>query len=291
MKFICFLIVTILSLGFTQQVFAAELGNSNNGPALLSAWRSITFPAVGKVTYRDDFSEPRSGGRTHEGNDIIGPKMTPLVSAVDGTITFLTEQQASWGYSLSITDSDGYEYNYLHINNDSPGTDNGQGGINFAFAPAIKLGQKVKAGDFLGWMGDSGNAEETVPHLHFEIRAPGGIALNPYQSLQTAVKISDTALPALAYSLPLSLQADAGSPAQPEKISANPKPPAAIVLLKTPQSQVEAAQKKIDSASTKKQPVLKQSSPPNKATAKKTIKKIVKPQTPAKSTAIKTKTN
>ena len=96
--------------------------------------RSIIFPVLGGAAYSDDFGAPRSGGRIHEGNDLMGKKMQPLVAATDGYISYITSTEASWGYSLSITDEDGYEYNYLHLNNDSPGTDDGKGGNTNAFA-------------------------------------------------------------------------------------------------------------------------------------------------------------
>ena len=152
--------------------------------------RSIIFPVLGGAAYSDDFGAPRSGGRIHEGNDLMGKKMQPLVAATDGYISYITSTEASWGYSLSITDEDGYEYNYLHLNNDSPGTDDGKGGNTNAFAPGIKSGARVTAGEVVGYLGDSGNAETTAPHLHFEIRK-NNTPLNPYQSLKAAKVIFD----------------------------------------------------------------------------------------------------
>ncbi len=163
--------------------------------AAVSTTRNIVFPAIGKVSYSNDFGAPRSGGRTHEGNDIMGAKMTPLVAAVDGTITFVPWPEPSYGYMVSIEDSDGFEYNYIHINNDTPKTDDGVGGGANAYAPYMEQGSKVVRGQLVGYMGDSGNAETTAPHLHFEIRAPDGTALNPYDSLQKSTKIN-TPVPA-----------------------------------------------------------------------------------------------
>ncbi len=158
--------------------------------AEVSTVRSITFPVLGGAPYQDDFGDPRSGGRTHEGIDIMGKKMQPLVAAVKGTVSFITSTEASWGYSLAIRDADGYEYDYLHINNDTPGTDDGNGGYNNAFAPGIKLGSKVLAGQTIAFLGDSGNAETTGAHLHFEIRVGStNEAINPYQSLVNSTVI------------------------------------------------------------------------------------------------------
>jgi len=167
--------------------------------AQLSLVRPITFPVVGDVRYSDDFGDPRPGGRTHEGNDLLGKKMMPLVAAVDGTISFINYPEATWGYAVGIRDSDGYEYWYLHVNNDTPGTDDGKGDGFFAYAPDIQPGNKVVKGQLVGWMGDSGDAEGTTPHLHFEIHAPGGQPFDPYQSLKAAVHIAapNTEYPAL----------------------------------------------------------------------------------------------
>lgn len=150
--------------------------------------RDIAFPtdpdAINELT--DNFGEPRGNGRTHEGIDMIGPHMTPLYSAVDGVVSYMPLPEPSWGYHLVIRDADGYEYHYLHINNDTPGTDDGNGGAEHAFAPGIEKGAQVSRGQLVGWMGDSGNAEWVTNHLHFEIKK-NDVAINPYESLVAAL--------------------------------------------------------------------------------------------------------
>ena len=158
--------------------------------AQLSAVRTITFPVIGHVTYYDDFGNDRSGGRTHEGNDLMGKKMLPLVAAVDGTIINVNYPEESWGMAVTIRDKDGYTYHYLHVNNDNPGTDDGRGDGMNAYAADIQQGNKVVRGQLIGYMGDSGNAEPTQAHLHFEIRQPDRQAYSPYSSLQNATKIT-----------------------------------------------------------------------------------------------------
>lgn len=157
--------------------------------------RPIIFPMLGTANYRDDFGDPRSGGRTHEGNDIFAPKMRPLVAVVSGTIRSAPYPQPSYGYAVFITDADGYRYWYLHLNNDTPGTDNGRGGGYFAYAPDIQEGLPVTAGQLIGWVGDSGNAESTSPHLHFEIHRPDGTPISPYNSLRAAPHITRPVAP------------------------------------------------------------------------------------------------
>src|SRR3989344_521569 len=152
--------------------------------------RPITYPVICSVTYWDDFGAPRGdGSRSHEGNDLMGRKMLPLVAAVDGTVRSVTYPQATYGYSVTIEDAEGYTYHYIHMNNDTPGTDDGKGdGIN-AYAVDIQRGNKVVAGQLIGYMGDSGNAETTTAHLHFEIRKDR-VPYSPYASLQAAKKIT-----------------------------------------------------------------------------------------------------
>lgn len=156
--------------------------------------RVITFPVIGVTHYSDDFGAPRAG-HTHQGNDVIGHKGQPLIAAVNGTVQFVTWPEASYGYMVSLKDTAGYEYWYLHINNDTPGTDDGNGGGDFAYAPGIDNGYPVTAGQLIGWMGDSGDAENTVSHLHFEIHDPSGTAFDPYPSLQAANHIATPIIP------------------------------------------------------------------------------------------------
>lgn len=146
--------------------------------------RDMTFPVDGEVTFVDSYGAPRSGGRTHQGIDLMGPKMTPLVAAADGTVTALRHDNTGLsGNSLTITDADGWQYVYIHINNDTPGSDDGANLFKYAFVPGLAKGSKVTAGQRLAFMGDSGNAENAGSHLHFELHRPDGTAINPYQSL------------------------------------------------------------------------------------------------------------
>ncbi len=151
--------------------------------------RPIVFPVIGPVSYYDDFGAPRVG-HTHEGNDLMGRKMLPLVAAVDGVVSWVQYPQPDWGYAISLRDSDGYQYWYLHVNNDNPGTDDGLGDGLHAYAPDVINGASVVKGQLIGWMGDSGNAEGTTAHLHFEIHTPSGTPFSPFESLRAAAKIT-----------------------------------------------------------------------------------------------------
>ena len=149
-------------------------------------YRRIRFPTEEVARYSDDFGDPRSGGRTHEGNDLMGRKSSRLLAAVDGTVSVRLDSGGSAGHMLTIKDSAGWSYRYLHLNNDTPGTDDGAAPVEQVFAPGITSGARVKAGQPVAFMGDSGNAEDTPAHLHFEIRRPDGTALNPWVSLRLA---------------------------------------------------------------------------------------------------------
>jgi murein DD-endopeptidase MepM/ murein hydrolase activator NlpD len=146
--------------------------------------RRMTFPVDGTVTFTDTFGAPRSGGRTHQGIDLMGKKMTRLVAAADGTVTSLRHDNSGLsGNALTITDAEGWRYIYIHLNNDTPGTDDGRNLFEHAFARGLTRGSKVNAGQLVGYLGDSGNAENTPPHLHFELHRPDGTVINPYRSL------------------------------------------------------------------------------------------------------------
>ncbi len=157
-------------------------------PAHAGFIRAIVFPVDGPTHFSDDFGDGRSGGRVHIGNDIMADKLTPVLAATDGTIIFAPMVEPSYGYYLSLRDAEGYTYDYVHLNNDNPGTDDGKGGPQHAYAPGIEQGVSVKAGQLIAWVGDSGNAENVGPHLHFEIHLPDGTPIDPYESLLAATK-------------------------------------------------------------------------------------------------------
>jgi murein DD-endopeptidase MepM/ murein hydrolase activator NlpD len=87
---------------------------------------------------------------------------------------------------LTITADNGWKYTYIHLNNDRPGTDDGANIYSNAFVKGITKGSRVKAGQPVAYVGDSGNAENTGSHLHFEMYAPDGTLVNPYGPLVKA---------------------------------------------------------------------------------------------------------
>jgi hypothetical protein len=145
----------------------------------------ITFPVEGRTSYSNDFGAPRSGGRTHQGNDIMGSKMQHELAAVDGVIT--SQKFTNSGLSgnfMQLTGDDGWKFWYIHLNNDTPGTDDGVNNPQYIVPDGITVGTRVHAGQFIAYMGDSGDAEGTSPHLHFEMHEPDGTVVNPYPNLR-----------------------------------------------------------------------------------------------------------
>ena len=84
--------------------------------------REIAFPVAGPVNCIDTWLYPRGGGRRHLGVDMMTEKLTPLIAASAGCITYLDWGGPGGGNMLTLTDADGWQYRYIHINNDSPGT-------------------------------------------------------------------------------------------------------------------------------------------------------------------------
>lgn len=182
-------IMTMLSPNFANAQYYFEDGWHEAPVTPISGPPDIVFPVQGGASFSDDYGDARSGGRVHEANDLMAPKMTPVLAARGGKVIKAPVVEPDYGFNISIAGDDGYKYNYLHINNDTLGTDDGLGGSQNAYAPGIVPGVTVVAGQHIAWVGDSGNAESVGSHLHFEIRIADGTAINPYQYLNAALKI------------------------------------------------------------------------------------------------------
>jgi murein DD-endopeptidase MepM/ murein hydrolase activator NlpD len=163
----------------------------DGAPASMIRWDllEIVFPIVGKTRFSNDWQAPRADHRKHAGNDLLAKKMSPVVAIADGEVVWVRAKKGSGCCYLSIRhESQGisFESRYVHLNNDTPGTDDGRG---IGIAKGIKKGSKVLAGQLIGWVGDSGNAESTSPHLHFELRDEYHRPVNPYPILARAARL------------------------------------------------------------------------------------------------------
>src|SRR5215211_934327 len=168
--------VLILSLTLAAGASAAP---STRVPQLI-------FPVVGTVTYTDDFGQPRAGG-SHQGNDVMAARHAPAVAVEAGTVKFWTTSSRA-GCMLYLYGASGTTYLYIHLNNDlTARNDNGGSCVaGTSYAPGLKSGARVAAGQLIGYVGDSGDANGIQPHLHFEVHPNDGGAVDPYSYLRKA---------------------------------------------------------------------------------------------------------
>lgn len=101
----------------------------------------------------DTFGAPRPGGRRHEGQDIFAPKGTPVYSATEGVVIRVGYGQLGGNY-VYVLGPGGRRYYYAHLD---------------AYAKELEEGQEVTPSTLLGYVGNTGNARTTPPHLHFGV--------------------------------------------------------------------------------------------------------------------------
>jgi murein DD-endopeptidase MepM/ murein hydrolase activator NlpD len=126
--------------------------------------RGQACPVDGFTSFASTWGAPRSGGRSHQGVDMLGARWTPLVALESGTI-LRTGSGGLGGISIWLKGATGDQFYYAHLE---------------AWADGLRVGQAVQAGELIGYMGTSGNAPDYIPHLHFEYHPGGGAATDPY---------------------------------------------------------------------------------------------------------------
>jgi len=133
----------------------------------------LIMPVVG-ITPReldDSWHAPRDGGsRLHKGIDIFAHRGTEVVAVTDGIISYVGDQPKG-GHCLWLTTENGKSFYYAHLDH---------------WAAGIYEGMEVQSGDLLGYVGNTGNAVSTPPHLHFQI-TENDEAVNPYPVLAHAI--------------------------------------------------------------------------------------------------------
>jgi Peptidase family M23 len=161
----------------------------------------IIFPVVAQAQYTDDFGQPRPGG-PHQGIDIIAGKKSAAVAAEAGKVKYWTTSPTA-GCMLYLYGQSGTTYYYIHLNNDLTMRNDNRGKCVRGTAYAVKNGARVAAGQQVGYVGDSGDANGVHPHLHFEVHPNGGKATDPYPYLQAAQHLLFAAKPGTPFSLTL----------------------------------------------------------------------------------------
>jgi Peptidase family M23 len=163
----------------------------------------LIFPVVGPASYHDDFGEPRAQG-THLGIDILAARKAPAVAAEPGTVQFWTTSTTA-GCMLYLRGKSSTVYQYIHLNNDlGKGNDNrGKCIPGVSYAPGLENGAAVSAGQTIGLVGDSGDANGLHPHLHFEVHPSGKVAVDPFRYLQHAQHLLFAANPGSTVTLSL----------------------------------------------------------------------------------------
>lgn len=163
----------------------------------------LVFPVLGASSFINDYGDARGQG-SHEGNDIMAPRKALVLAAEAGTVKFWT---TSWraGCMLYLHGKSGTTYLYIHLNNDlGAGNDNkGKCVAGVAYAPGLKNGARVAAGQHIAYNGDSGDADGGNPHLHFEVHGGGRGNVNPYQHLRKARRLLFAAKPGTTFTLAL----------------------------------------------------------------------------------------
>jgi murein DD-endopeptidase MepM/ murein hydrolase activator NlpD len=175
-----FLTLTLSTLIVVGSMVPASPAQAANEPPFI-----LDFPQDAQPTvFSSTFGASRSGGRHHQGNDLMAPKLTHVYAAAAGIVT-VVDTHGSAGRYVEIQHQAGWSTRYLHLNNDDPGTDNGSADWSLTIVSGLAVGSHVEAGQHIGYVGDSGNAEWTGSHTHFELAYEGG-EVDPYPILKDA---------------------------------------------------------------------------------------------------------
>jgi murein DD-endopeptidase MepM/ murein hydrolase activator NlpD len=140
-------------------------GGGGGGSAPPPASGSGFLCPVPAATFVDSWGFARGGGRSHQGVDMMAPSGSPIYAPVSGTVR--TNQNGLGGLAFYLDGDNGNRYYGAHLSS------YGQTG-------------RVAAGTVIGYVGNSGDARSTAPHLHFEIHPGGGSAVNPYPTVRAA---------------------------------------------------------------------------------------------------------
>jgi murein DD-endopeptidase MepM/ murein hydrolase activator NlpD len=148
-----------------ERVAAAKRAVSRpTGGATVIGSGAWICPVQGPRAFSDDYGDARAGGRRHQGNDILAPRGTPVVAPVAGSAS--QHDNNLGGHAFYLHGVDGVTYYGAHLDSYTSNYGN------------------VAAGTVLGYVGNTGDARNGPPHLHFEIHPGGGRDIDPYPTLR-----------------------------------------------------------------------------------------------------------
>ena len=188
-------------------------------PAAPASVSIAVFPVQGLCSFGDTYGAPRSGGRVHEGVDIIAKAGQWIYAVKDGTLTkrYLDAPGSLSGNGWKLTGSDGTYFFYAHLS---------------AFAPGLTVGSAVKSGQILGQVGMTGDAP--IPHLHFEVHPGGGASVNPTPVVKAVDGCKNTAVPPQPNGIPtMPGGTTVPAPTVPTTVAAAPTPTAPTTTVPT----------------------------------------------------------
>jgi hypothetical protein len=151
--------------------------------------KQIVFPVLGRSQLTLSFGDPRAQG-AHQGEDIMADRWTPALAAEAGRVRFHTTSGRA-GCMLYLYGRSGTKYLYVHLNNDLTQRNDNRGNCvpGTAYWKGLRDGMQVEAGQPIGFVGDSGDANGVSPHLHFEVHPPGKHAVDPIPYLRNAKRL------------------------------------------------------------------------------------------------------
>jgi murein DD-endopeptidase MepM/ murein hydrolase activator NlpD len=144
---------------------AAEMARTHpGGSSYPPGPNGMVFPVQGPHAYSDTWGAARSGGRAHKGTDIMASRGTPCVSTCNGVVR--VHDNGLGGKSITLTGDNGWQFYYAHLDQYK-----------------VSDGARVKAGQLIGTVGNTGNAAGGACHLHFQM-GPHGNWVDPYPYLR-----------------------------------------------------------------------------------------------------------
>lgn len=169
-------LIASLSIPASQEPASSEGAPSNSADVPVPGQLHLPIPGISFLDLRDSYTDLRGAGRIHAAMDIMAPTGTPVLAVDAGTIVKLFHSKPG-GLTIYQFNAGGeLAYYYAHLDQ---------------YAEGLQEGDRVEPGTLIGYVGATGNADPTSPHLHFAIYRLGlerrwwdGTPVNPYPYFQ-----------------------------------------------------------------------------------------------------------